>query len=532
MHFSGSPIKMDEVENSVVSVLAKVLMKLIEANEANGLQLMQSVAQSQSVTKFQSSCVPDVSVAAYLQRIRKYAKCSDACFVIALIYIDRIIELRNIVLSRLNIHRLLIASVQVAAKYLDDLFYNNAFYAKLGGVSTQEMNILELEFLMMIGFSLHVKEEIYSAYHAELKCYAQDKSTSISPASKQGELRLVKPSTLHAVVSDASLADAENVHVNRFNTSMYNPMCTGGKSLASPVGVDFVQPSPVYDGISCASAAVPVQIQPQYHPRPSAHSPSAHKKRSNSIVTPPLSAAVPTSSVDRSHCQPLMGMQNIHSFAASDPRTIGQQHFAHQQQAIQQQQILQQQHFLAQQLQHPQQMHHLHQFPPQQVQQAQSHPDAGFFPGYMDGSVLVSGQVTEYGTVGVSGGKYYQQQQQSMSWEQAHTLYSHRMYAQNHVAVQSEYQLRNQHMSRSLNSHSHALRSHQNLGGYLMPSTVPTRTVTPPSPSVHVNTPSRLQTDCPSSMHPHLHGNGSGYGYNNDARLPPYYYVTAVSSGY
>ena len=70
---------------------------------------------------------------AYLERIKKYARCSDSCFVVALIYIDRLIETQNVVLTSLNVHRLVITSLMLAAKFFDDLFYNNAFYAKLGG---------------------------------------------------------------------------------------------------------------------------------------------------------------------------------------------------------------------------------------------------------------------------------------------------------------------------------------------------------------------------------------------------------------
>ena len=74
-----------------------------------------------------------MTVLAYLERIKKYARCSDSCFVVALIYIDRLIETQNVVLTSLNVHRLVITSLMLAAKFFDDLFYNNAFYAKLGG---------------------------------------------------------------------------------------------------------------------------------------------------------------------------------------------------------------------------------------------------------------------------------------------------------------------------------------------------------------------------------------------------------------
>jgi len=160
-----------ECSSDLIKVLANVLEKLIDVNvkcqTANG-----------NVTKFQSSYAPEVSILSYLERIRKYARCSESCFVVALIYIDRMIEMRNIVLSNLNVHRVVITSVLIAAKFLDDLFYNNAFYARLGGISTGEMNTLELEFLHFIGFSLNVSPDVYAKYQAELEHY--DKIPQIS----------------------------------------------------------------------------------------------------------------------------------------------------------------------------------------------------------------------------------------------------------------------------------------------------------------------------------------------------------------
>lgn len=104
--------------------------------------------------KFQSSYAPEVTIEAYLDRIRRYSRCSDACFVMALVYVDRLIETRGLILTKLNAHRLLITrysshrtctsttnitfpllsslSVMLAAKFHDDLFYNNAYYSKLG----------------------------------------------------------------------------------------------------------------------------------------------------------------------------------------------------------------------------------------------------------------------------------------------------------------------------------------------------------------------------------------------------------------
>ncbi|OMO99160.1 Cyclin-like protein [Corchorus olitorius] len=67
-------------------------------------------------------------------------------------------------LTSLNAHRLLITSVMIAAKFMDDQCYNNAYYAKVGGVSTEEMNGLEMKFLFSLDFRLHVTTEVFRKY--------------------------------------------------------------------------------------------------------------------------------------------------------------------------------------------------------------------------------------------------------------------------------------------------------------------------------------------------------------------------------
>ena len=105
-------------------------------------------------------------------RIHKYASCSTECFILALIYIDRLIQRNSFVLSELNVHRVVITAVLLAAKFFDDAYYNNAYYAKVGGVHVSEMNSLEVDFLFRINFSLHVSPEVFHKYNAELISHA------------------------------------------------------------------------------------------------------------------------------------------------------------------------------------------------------------------------------------------------------------------------------------------------------------------------------------------------------------------------
>eukprot|EP00559_Dactyliosolen_fragilissimus_P003147 CAMPEP_0184865946 /NCGR_PEP_ID=MMETSP0580-20130426/19896_1 /TAXON_ID=1118495 /ORGANISM="Dactyliosolen fragilissimus" /LENGTH=320 /DNA_ID=CAMNT_0027365351 /DNA_START=216 /DNA_END=1179 /DNA_ORIENTATION=- len=151
----------------VVRVLAAVLERLITTNSH-----VSSGLDSSQITKFHALKAPAIGIHQYLERIHKYASCSSECFILALIYIDRLIQKNNFVLTGLNVHRVVITAVLLAAKFFDDAYYNNAYYAKVGGVLVSEMNGLEVEFLFRINFSLHVTPAVFSKYQAELVSHA------------------------------------------------------------------------------------------------------------------------------------------------------------------------------------------------------------------------------------------------------------------------------------------------------------------------------------------------------------------------
>ena len=88
-------------------------------------------------------------------------------------YIDRLIQRDNFVLNDLNVHRVVITSVMIAAKFFDDLYFNNAFYARVGGIPTKELNELEVDFLLRVNFSLRVTPADFERYNKELLAHAE-----------------------------------------------------------------------------------------------------------------------------------------------------------------------------------------------------------------------------------------------------------------------------------------------------------------------------------------------------------------------
>eukprot|EP00826_Nyctotherus_ovalis_P049949 TRINITY_DN6073_c0_g3_i8.p1 TRINITY_DN6073_c0_g3~~TRINITY_DN6073_c0_g3_i8.p1 ORF type:complete len:115 (-),score=11.15 TRINITY_DN6073_c0_g3_i8:205-549(-) len=99
--------------------------------------------------------------------------CSDACIVVALIYIERLErKTGRIWLNALSTHRyfkaacirLVITALVLAIKLLEDKYYDNNYYAKVGGVSCRELNGMELRLVEELEYELQVTQEEYREY--------------------------------------------------------------------------------------------------------------------------------------------------------------------------------------------------------------------------------------------------------------------------------------------------------------------------------------------------------------------------------
>jgi hypothetical protein len=113
-----------------------------------------------------------ISVVHYLKRLHKYFCCSDECLVIALVYIDRINKaVPSMTVCNLTIHRLLVTAIMLATKYHDEIYTFNRYYAKVGGVSLRELNMLEVSMLKLLNWELWVPIQDYHFYHG-LICQA------------------------------------------------------------------------------------------------------------------------------------------------------------------------------------------------------------------------------------------------------------------------------------------------------------------------------------------------------------------------
>lgn len=150
----------------VLLALAATFERLVSSNE----RCLEDVSKHNKLTIFHGIRPPNITISKYLERIHKYTDCSPSCFVVGFIYIDHLVHKQpDLPLISLNVHRLLITSIMVATKLLDDVHYNNAFYARVGGISTVELNSLEMDFLFRLDFRLQVTASMFEGYCTQLE---------------------------------------------------------------------------------------------------------------------------------------------------------------------------------------------------------------------------------------------------------------------------------------------------------------------------------------------------------------------------
>lgn len=105
---------MAEIMPSVLTAMSYLLQRVSETND--------NLNQQQRISGFHGLTKPSISIRSYLERIFKYANCSYSCYIVAYIYLDRFVKKQPFLLiNSYNVHRLIITSVLVSAKFMDDL---------------------------------------------------------------------------------------------------------------------------------------------------------------------------------------------------------------------------------------------------------------------------------------------------------------------------------------------------------------------------------------------------------------------------
>mmetsp|Transcript_24005 Transcript_24005/g.50196 ORF Transcript_24005/g.50196 Transcript_24005/m.50196 type:complete len:303 (-) Transcript_24005:390-1298(-) len=145
-----------EIHEEYFYILCDVLDQCVSYNDA------QQIRSWHRKGSFEGRQV-GMKASKYMQRIFKYSGASPCCFISALVYMERFkVAHPTVTLTSKTLQRLLLVPVMLATKYLEDCFCNNACWAEIGGLALRELNTLEIEFILGIGFDLSVHPDDYA----------------------------------------------------------------------------------------------------------------------------------------------------------------------------------------------------------------------------------------------------------------------------------------------------------------------------------------------------------------------------------
>ena len=196
------------------------------------VQDLVSPTPTTTSTRFNAPKIPKISLSKYIERIMRYCPTSKTAWIVSFIYIKRVLEkCGNDFIHNGSVHRLLLTSVVLGSKFCDEDVKQNNFYARVGGLSVEELNDLEMELLNRLEFRLYVEKTEYAAFE-----------NSMCPDD-------VEPTTAGDMV--------EKMVAN--NGSVPFPSIVGGEGNTTPLRLDFSSLLvPTSDDSSSSSSSSPL----------------------------------------------------------------------------------------------------------------------------------------------------------------------------------------------------------------------------------------------------------------------------------
>lgn len=188
----GRASEMPPYPLSLVGRVSSLTDKMVTYLHSYFLRRDNPASDNRVENRFRRKNIPSIGLGDYLQRICNYVIALEPPMILAVLAYAHILDppadestfcddgdarnchewgdesrehdpkLEKLPLLRIDpftVHRFVIASITLASKALGDHYYSNAFYAKVGGVSTRELNHLELDLALLLDWRLQVSKD-------------------------------------------------------------------------------------------------------------------------------------------------------------------------------------------------------------------------------------------------------------------------------------------------------------------------------------------------------------------------------------
>ncbi|GAX76775.1 hypothetical protein CEUSTIGMA_g4221.t1 [Chlamydomonas eustigma] len=210
---------------------------------------------SAHLTPYHGARAPPINLEDYLQRIGQFTKCSPVCFVMAVAYMDALNQKDpHVIPCALTIHRLMLVGTLLANKLVDDKRYSNHFWARVGGISLQELNALELETLQRLDYRLVVAPEVVRMYLRQMQANVLTLGSEAGESHRESVGRKRRSITGASSGGGSSPAGSERRSFRRL--SSMDSVAAGGVDVSMASGGGGTQRACSSGGHSMASVGI------------------------------------------------------------------------------------------------------------------------------------------------------------------------------------------------------------------------------------------------------------------------------------
>ena len=122
-----TPIECSDEYSTVCSLVTDRLTRIVNLNDDI---LSNDSEYDKIITVFHSVSKPKVTVDFYIKRLTTCIHASPSIFILASMFIDRIITALPFVISSLSIHRLILITTILATKFLEDTYHTMTEWSK------------------------------------------------------------------------------------------------------------------------------------------------------------------------------------------------------------------------------------------------------------------------------------------------------------------------------------------------------------------------------------------------------------------
>ena len=150
--------QLTEKEIKIISSLSKLINVIIKKNLKKKKNILSKKIKKD---KFFSLYIPTISIYDYIYRIIKFTQINISTLIISFVQLNNyLIKTKNYLCIN-NFFNLYITSCLINAKFYEDNYCPLSFFAKVGGVSIEELESFEFEFCNKLNFSFYISEDLY-----------------------------------------------------------------------------------------------------------------------------------------------------------------------------------------------------------------------------------------------------------------------------------------------------------------------------------------------------------------------------------